>query len=255
MAEPIRPRVCYPRGDADAQIAEIYSRDNRHLSPIIPMQVHLPTEIAADSFVGRARDRGKVCRHVVLKTVFADVAKKTLKLRNFDDARTAKGVERIVSECAFADISTHDSSRVVGGEARKTHSARLHAPDTGSESVFLPDRPGDDLLEIHADILKKMLRKIAAMKAHCLVGIVSIVVVPVEQTARSLRSEPQSVHAYGAANCDFAGARDQVVAHHAHDGAGHNAEVFFHRRPALHGAYFHVGLFHPTVNDSAELGH
>src|SRR5258705_12924735 len=243
MAEPINPRLLSTRETRTLRVPKSTPATMAisSPSPLVPMPVHLPAEIAGDCFVGRARDRGKICRYVVLKTVFADVAQKALELRNFDDARSPKSVERIVGKRTFADISTHDSGCVVGGEAGKAHGTRLHSADTRSESIFFSDCPGDDFLEIHADILKEMLGQIAAVKAHCLVGIISIVIVPIEQRAGTFRAEPEGVHADGAANVDLAGARDQVVTHHAHDGAGHDAEIFFHCRPALHGAYFHIG--------------
>ncbi len=63
------------------------------------------------------------------------------------------------------------------------------------------------------------------------------------------------MHADGAANVHFAGAGEQVVAHHAHHRAGHHAEVFFQRRPALDGADGAIGLLHPVLDDHAQLGH
>ena len=47
----------------------------------------------------------------------------------------------------------------------------------------------------------------------------------------------------------------RLLRHHAHDGAGYNAEELFHRSPALNSADGAVGLLHPSVDDRAELGH
>ena len=63
------------------------------------------------------------------------------------------------------------------------------------------------------------------------------------------------MHAERAADVDLAGGGQQIVAHHAHDGAGDDAEIFFHRRPALHGADLDVSLLHPVIDHIAELGH
>ena len=79
-----------------------------------------------------------------------------------------------------------------------------------------------------------MLRQIAAVEAHGLVRIVAVVVVPVEQRARRSRSQRQHVHAEHAAHIHLARARQQRIAHHAHDRARHDAEILFQRRPALH---------------------
>jgi hypothetical protein len=59
----------------------------------------------------------------------------------------------------------------------------------------------------------------------------------------------QGVHSEHAANIDFAGTGKQFVAHHAHDRAGHDAEVFFNRSPALDGADRNFGRRHPLIND------
>src|SRR5208283_3587838 len=145
----------------------------------------------------------------------------------------AEGIQGIVGESAFADIAANPAGAIVGGKAREAHRARLHAADAGSEGVFAAHRPGDDFLEIHAHVLEEVLGKVAAMEADGLVGIVAVVVVPVEQGAGRFRGEAQGVHGDGAADVDFAGAGNQVVAHHAHDGAGDDAEVFFEGGPAL----------------------
>jgi hypothetical protein len=47
----------------------------------------------------------------------------------------------------------------------------------------------------------------------------------------------------------------RFFAHHAHDGAGHDAEVLFERGPALDGADGDVVLLHPGIDDRAQLGH
>ena len=51
------------------------------------------------------------------------------------------------------------------------------------------------------------------------------------------------------------GAGKEIVAHHAHYGAGHHAEIFFERRPALNGADGAIGLLHPLLDDHAQLRH
>ena len=56
-------------------------------------------------------DRGdgigrKICGHVVLEAVLADVMQKPLQVRNPDDSGPAKSVERIVGERALADTAT-----------------------------------------------------------------------------------------------------------------------------------------------------
>ena len=48
---------------------------------------------------------------------------------------------------------------------------------------------------------------------------------------------------------------NEILAHHAHHGARHDAEVLFHRRPALDGGDGAVGLLHPAFDHRAQLGH
>ena len=93
------------------------------------------------------------------------------------------------------------------------------------------------------------------MKADRLVGVGTVVVVPVEQSGRRAGRQLQRMHAEHTADVHFAGAGHQFIAHHAHHGAGHNAQVLFDRRPALHGADLHVSGFHPLIDDGGEFRH
>ncbi len=88
----------------------------------------------------------------------------------------------------------------------------------------LSHRARNDFLEVHLHRAEKVLGEVGAMEADGLVRIVTVVIVPVEQCRRRLASQWQRIHAEHAADVHFAGARHQFVAHHAHDGAGHDAE-------------------------------
>src|SRR5205807_4141873 len=191
----------------------------------------------------------------MFEPAFADVAEKLLQLRNMHDAGAAKGFERIVGKISFADVAANFSFTIVGRDADKTHRTGLDSAHAGAKGVFLADSTGDDLLKVHAHILEKMLGKIAAMETNGLVGIVRVIVIPVEQRAGSFGSQPQGVHANHAGNIDFAGAGHAFVAHHTHHGAGDDTKIFFQRSPALNGADDHVGVLHPAVDHRAELGH
>ena len=93
------------------------------------------------------------------------------------------------------------------------------------------------------------------MEANGFVGIVGVIIVPVEESAGRLRGELERVHTDDAGDVDFAGAGEALVAHHAHDRAGDDAEKFFERGPALDGADGDFGVTHPGVDDGAELSH
>ena len=53
----------------------------------------------------------------------------------------------------------------------------------------------------------------------------------------------------------LAGGRHEPVAGHAHQRAGHHAEVFFHGRPALDRRRVELRALRPLVEHHAELGH
>ena len=106
-----------------------------------------------------------------------------------------------------------------------------------------------------SDVLEEVLGQVGAVEADALVGIAAVVVVPVEQRRGRAAGQGHHVHAERAGHIHLAGRGNQVVRHHAHDGAGHHAEELFHRGPALHGADGDVGLLHPAVDDRAQLGH
>src|ERR1035437_3835350 len=168
------------QGNTDVQSAEIYSRNNRHFLPLVKVTVHLPAEIPRGCLVDRASHLREIRGYVMLEAVLADVTQKPLQVRNLDDSSPAESVERIVGERALAGIAAHDAGRVIGREAGKTHRARLHAAHAGPKGILFPDSAGNDFLEIHAHVLKEVLGQVAAVKADRLVGIVSVVVVPIE---------------------------------------------------------------------------
>ena len=63
------------------------------------------------------------------------------------------------------------------------------------------------------------------------------------------------MHAEHSADVYFAGAGKKAVTHHAHDGAGDDAEVFFDGGPTLHGADGDFSVAHPLVYDRTQLCH
>src|SRR6266851_514125 len=137
----------------------------------------------------RARYRRKVRCNMVLESVLANVMQQILQARNLHYAGAAESIERIIGKRAVPYISAHCPSSVIRGEAGKAHRPRLYAAHHGSEGVFLAHGAGNDFLEIHADLLKEVLRQIAAMKADSLIGVVTVVVVPVEQCTGSFRGQ------------------------------------------------------------------
>src|SRR5271154_1097315 len=219
------------------------------------MPVGIPPEIAGRSFVNYSADGGKISGDVVLESVFADVTKEFLHPRDLHDSRTAKSFQRVVREVTNADVAADSAGAVVGGKACVAHGAGLNATNTSPESIVLSDGTGNDFLEVHFDVTEEMLGQVAAVEADVFVGIATVVIVPIQQGTGRFRSQTEAMHAEHAANVYFASARKQVVAHHAHNRAGHDAEIFLDRGPALHGANVHAGRAHPLVDDRAKFRH
>src|SRR5438067_1781498 len=78
---------------------------------IVPQRV--PAHITGGGFVDSSRDRRKIRRHMMLEAIFTNVVQKLLHLRNLDYAGAAKGVERIISEAAFANVAAHFPGGVI----------------------------------------------------------------------------------------------------------------------------------------------
>jgi len=107
----------------------------------------------------------------MLEPAFTNKVEQPLQLRDFDHARAAEGVERVVSKFAFADVAAHLASGVVGGEASEAHLFGLNESDACAEGVFLPNGSSDDFLEVHFDGTEEMLGQIRAVEADCLIRI------------------------------------------------------------------------------------
>ena len=218
--------------------------------------VHLPAEVLAGGLVDGGGGVGEVGGDVVLEAVFADVAEEVLHVGDLDDAGAAEGVEGIVGEGALADVAADLAGEVVGGEAGEAHGAGFDGAVERAVGVLLADGAGDDLLEVHLyAFVEEVLGEVGAVEADGLVGVVAVVVVPVEQGAGGLAGEGEGVHAEGAEDVDLAGGGDEVFAHHAHDGAGDDAEELLDGGPALDGGDGERAGLHPAVDDGAELGH
>ncbi len=59
------------------------------------------------------RDRGKIRRHVMLKSVFADVMQEFLHIGDFHHARAAKCFQRIIREAPFTGIAANLAGQVI----------------------------------------------------------------------------------------------------------------------------------------------
>src|SRR5205814_10557899 len=108
--------------------------------------------------------------------------------------------KRIVGESPLANVSTHAPGGIVGRETRKTHRSRLDQANAGSVRVVLAYRARDNFLIVHLYGAEEMLRQVRAVKAHSLVRIAAVVVVPILQRRRRPPSQLQCKHSQNAAD-------------------------------------------------------
>jgi hypothetical protein len=84
---------------------------------------------------------------------------------------------------------------IVSGHSAKSERAALEPPNSLSESILFPNPSGDDLVEIHPELCKKVLRQVRTLENDGLVRVVTVVVVPIHDGARRPGSELKDVHA------------------------------------------------------------
>src|ERR1700738_451164 len=113
------------------------------------MPVRFPSEISNGGFIEHAVNRREIRGHMVLESIFTDVAQKSLHSRNFYYSRAPKRFQRIIRKLACAYVATNSSGAVVRGKARVTHRPGLNASHAGSEGIVLADGACDDLLIVH----------------------------------------------------------------------------------------------------------
>ena len=205
--------------------------------------------------MNRSRDGGEIRGHMMLEAVRANKVQELLHFGDFDYPRAAESVQRIVGKLSFSHVTAHLALGIVGGETRKAHLFRLDESDARPKGVFFPYRASDDFLEVHLHGAEEGLGQVGAVKAHSLIRVRSVIIVPVEQSRGSAGSQPERMHAEHAADVDLAGARQQAIAHHAHDRARNHAQVLFDRGPTLHRADGYFSGRHPLIHDCAKLRH
>ena len=83
----------------------------------------------------------KIRRYMVLKSVFANVVQQLLQLGNFDHARTAESLQRIVRKSAFANVAANFAADVVSRETREAHLLRTDQPTQVPKVFSLPTVP------------------------------------------------------------------------------------------------------------------
>src|SRR5262245_13084088 len=120
---------------------------------------------------------------MMFEAAFAYEVQQALQVRDLHHTGSAEGLQGIVGEAALTQIATDDSLAIVSGKARVAHRSGLDPTNAGSKRVLLAYGRRDDLLKIHLHFGEEVLGQVAAVEAHGLVGIVSVVVVPIQQRA------------------------------------------------------------------------
>jgi len=160
------------------------------------MPVHLPAEVSGGSFVDRSCSRRKIRGYMMLEAVLADITQQFLHLWNLNHACPAEGMQRIVGKRTLTDIARDLPGKVVGGEASEAHCSSLYCSIQCAVRILFANGSGDDLLEVHFHaLIEEVFRQIRAVKAHRLVRVVPVVVVPIQQSARRFAGQRQCIHA------------------------------------------------------------
>src|SRR5262249_28458233 len=110
-------------GSTHAERPEIKADDSSHslLAALRGMPIHLPTEVVGSGFVHRSRHLGHVGSDMVLESLAANVLQQILQVRNLGHARAAKGLQRIISESSFTDVSAQLAVGIVCRNTQETH--------------------------------------------------------------------------------------------------------------------------------------
>jgi len=219
------------------------------------VMIDIPAEVSGKGIDDTVGDEGLVDGDVMLVSALADELEQVLEAIDPYDASAAEGFERIIGEFAFAGVSADGTVEIVGADSQEGHRTRRDISDDGSVGVIFSDGPGDDVLESHFGGSEEALGEIAAMEHDGAIGIVAVVVIPVEQGRGSTGGGLEDVHSDGAGDIDFAGSGDERVGEQAHDGARDDTVVFFHGGPALQGECGDFVGDDPVFEDNGQPGH
>src|ERR1035441_5608911 len=98
-------------------------------------------------------------------------------------------------ERALADVTANGAAEVVGGEAGEAHGAGLDGAVQRAVGILLAHRTRDDELVVHLHtFLEEVFGQVGTVEADGLVGVVAVVVVPVENGGGRLAGQGERVH-------------------------------------------------------------
>ena len=178
-----------------------------------------------------------------------------LETRNFGDGAVAEGVERIIGQLAFAHVGANPALGIGGGEAAEGERSAGGAAIERAVGVFHAEDAAEDGGVGNFDVGQETLGPVAAVEEHALVVVVRVIIIPIHQRGGRAAGQLHGVHGEHTGHIHFAGAGQELVAHHAHERADVAAKVLLHGGPALDGGGVNGVGIHPVGEDDAELGH
>jgi len=93
------------------------------------------------------------------------------------------------------------------------------------------------------------------MEDNALIGVISKVIIPVQNGASAARSQRHGKHPNRASNIGLACGGLEGVAEHTHHSAWYDTKIFLDSRPALHRRCSQVLFGNPILHDQAKLRH
>jgi hypothetical protein len=193
--------------------------------------------------------------HVVFKAISADVGQQLAEACHLADRDAAIHAKGVVRELPLAHVGLDLSRRIVRGNPEERHLPRCDVPLDRAEATLSAERLSQEIERGDLNVLThEALWEIAAMGTDAFVGLMAVVVVPVQEAWDLARGQQQGHHGHCSSHVDLAGARQAVLAHETHGQTRGTPVVLLHARPTLHGTGVTLIFCHPLVDGHGELG-
>src|SRR5690606_15005009 len=127
---------------------------------------------------------GAIQRRMMLKPILTDVAHQVLQAGHFDDCPAAKCLQRIVYKHAVPHICLNNAVTVVCGHTRIAEGASRGAARNHAVGILITKCGTENRHVFHLEFRsKEALGPVTTMKQHTFVGIIGVVIVPIDQRA------------------------------------------------------------------------
>src|SRR5690554_5599140 len=146
--------------------------------------ISVPLQILGKGLINHFSNLTGANGHMVFKTVFTYVVKKSLETRNLNHTITAKGMQGVIGDLPFPDISPDLTLKVIRGNPAVSGISRLNPSHQCSVGILFAHSSGDNRLIVHDRFMpENILRQIATVKDYAFVWIITVVVIPIQQSA------------------------------------------------------------------------